>query len=97
MNTSIQQTERRKIDRKAVKLRAMISAGDQHVEGEVLNLSKKGAQVRLPKPWVGDNDIEIEIENFGCCSGRLAWTEGNVLGINFTEELLLLACFLGGV
>ena len=99
MDGIFHQTERRKFDRKAVKLRAMISAGDQHVEGEVLNLSKRGAQVHLPKPWDYDNaiEIEIEIENFGSCGGRLAWTEGNVVGISFTEELSLLISFLSGM
>ena len=97
MNSTFHQTERRNFNRKAVKLSALISDGDQRVKGEVLNLSKRGAQVQLPKPWVGDNAIEIEFEKFGSCRGRVAWTEGNVIGISFTEELLLLTCLLSGV
>ncbi len=98
MDSTFHQTERRKFDRKSVKLRAMISAGDWHVEGEVLNLSKRGARVHLPNPWDNDNatEIEIEIEKFGSCGGLLVWTEGNVVGISFTGELSLLACFLSG-
>ena len=97
MDGSIAQSDRRQDARNTVRMSAVISAGDQRAEGEVHNLSKKGAKVLLQMPWDGDGAVQIEVGHFGSCEGRVEWTEGNFVGIRFTKGLTLLTCFLGGV
>lgn len=66
-------------------------SGDRTVECVVLNISVGGAKIRLAEPVETNSRVRVRIERVGEFAGRVAWRNGDTLGVEFQDDLAELA------
>ena len=62
-------------------------SGDQSVECQVLNISAGGAKIRLAEPVPTDALVRVRIERIGEFTARIAWRNGETIGVEFQDDL----------
>ncbi len=87
MSELAKQVDRQKYPRHSTLCPGKLVFGDEEVDCEVLNISVGGAKVRLAKPIETNASVCVKILRVGEFTGRVAWRDGTVLGIEFQDEL----------
>ena len=96
MTSALQAGEKRRSQRGPTRLLAQLQSDEREGTGEIVDLSRDGAKVRVNEVWAIDTEVRMTIELFGRCSGKVIWSTDGVVGIRFTEEFLMLTLFIGG-
>jgi hypothetical protein len=81
----------RRSERAQVEIRSQIIAGDQRIDGTILNISGGGALVRTDEPSSPTGAIMIESELMRPMWGYIRWRDETLLGIMF-NRLLSIPC-----
>ena len=91
MTDSNDYPEKRKTERLSFMADVRVTLGEQPVDGVMFDIGAGGAKVRLA--MVGDDDLEssgdavvLTIPKFGEFDGRVAWNDGKLVGIQFSEN-----------
>ncbi len=66
-------------------------SGDRTVECTVLNISVGGAKLRLAESIETNSRVRLRINRVGEFTGRVAWRNGDTMGIEFQDDLTELA------
>ena len=96
MTSALQAGDRRRSRRGSTRMLAQLQSDEQESTGEIVNLSRDGAKVRVNETWEIGTEISMAIEPFGRCSGKVIWSTDGVVGVKFTEEYLMLTLLIGG-
>ena len=96
MTSALQAGEKRRSQRGSTRLLAQLQSDEREGTGEIVDLSRDGAKVRVNEVWAIDTEVRMTIELFGRCSAKVIWSTDGVVGIRFTEEFLMLTLFIGG-
>ncbi len=87
MSETVNPTDKQKHPRHQTFCPGKLYAGDRVVDCEVLNISVGGAKIRLAEPVEVASQVRLRIERVGEFSGRVAWRDGTILGIEFQHQL----------
>ncbi len=71
--------------------------GGRVVDCDVLNISAGGAKIRLAQPVEAASQVGLRIDRVGEFSGRVAWRDGAILGIDFHDQLREIARIVEGI
>ncbi len=96
MTSTLQASDRRRSPRGSTRILAQLQSDEQDSTGEIVNLSRDGAKVRVNETWEIGTEIRMTIEPFGHCSGKVIWSTDGAVGVKFTEECLMLMLVIGG-
>ncbi len=73
-----------------------LQSDERESTGEIVNLSRHGAKIRVNETWEIGTEIRMTIELIGHCNGKVIWSTDGVVGVKFTEEYLMLTLLIGG-
>ncbi len=96
MTSTLQASDRRRSPRGSRRILAQLQSDEQDSTGEIVNLSRDGAKVRVNETWEIGTEIRMTIEPFGHCGGKVIWSTDGAVGVKFTEECLMLMLVIGG-
>ncbi len=96
MTSAIQASDRRRSRRDSTRLLAQLQSDKRESTGEIVDLSRDGAKVRVNEIWEIGTKIRMTIELSGHCSGKVIWCTDGAVGVKFTEECLMLTLLIGG-
>ena len=96
MNNAQQAVDRRRSRRGSTRMFARFQFDEQERTGEVVNLSTYGAKVRVGETWEIGTEIRMTTKSFGHSCGKVIWSADGVMGVNFSEECLILTPLIGG-
>ena len=96
MTSAPQHGEQRQSQRESTRLLAQLKSDEREDTGEIVDLSRVGAKVRVNETWEIGTKVRLTIEQFGLCTGNVIWSRDGFVGIKFTDECLMLTLFLGG-
>ncbi len=65
--------------------------GGRVVDCDVLNISAGGVKIRLARQVEAASQVRLRIDRVGEFSGRVAWRDGAILGIEFQHQLTQIA------
>ncbi len=91
MSETVNPTDKQKHPRHQTFCPGKLYAGDRVGDCEVLNISVGGAKIRLAEPVEVASQVRLRIERVGEFSGRVAWRDGTILGIEFQHQLTQIA------
>jgi hypothetical protein len=80
------EADRRKHDRYTVLWSATIISGDQQYNCVIVNISARGAMIRLSKTISCYPTITLACPRFGSLGAEVAWRRDKELGIRFIAE-----------
>ena len=87
MNKTADPADRQKHPRYQTFCPGKLYTGGRIVDCEVINISVDGAKVRLAQEIEVASQARLRIEGIGEFTGRIAWRDGQFLGIEFPDEL----------
>ncbi len=96
MTSALQAGDRRRSPRGSTRMLAQLQSDERESTGEIVNLSRDGAKVRVNETWEIGTEIRMTIEPFGHCGGKVIWSTDGAVGVKFTEEFLMLTLVIGG-
>ncbi len=96
MTSALQTDDRRRSPRGSTRMLAQLQSDERESTGEIVNLSRDGAKVRVNETWEIGTEIRITIEPFGHCSGKVIWSTDGAAGVKFSEEFLMLTLVISG-
>lgn len=79
----VNQAEHRDHDRKRLLWRAKLQCGVHEFDCWIYDLSLGGAKIRFDLPLTSDCAVVLDIPDVGPISGKVAWSEPGLLGIDF--------------
>lgn len=96
MPTATTADNRRQTSRAETNLAVTIRVGERRYQGEIVDLSKRGAKVRTDAALQEGDAVNLSIQLLGRYEGTVAWRDEGLLGIKFADECLLLVLISGG-
>ena len=89
--------ERRRFKRTRVILAGRLQAGDQTLDGHILDISANGVKLRLPEPPRKSPTLTLRLARSIDVPADTAWRKGNILGLRFRESPAHMASVLAGL
>ncbi len=87
MSETANPTDRQKHPRYQTLCPGKFYTGGRVVDCDVLNISAGGAKIRLARQVEATSQVRLRIDRVGEFSGRVAWRDGVILGIEFHDQL----------
>ncbi|WP_417449055.1 PilZ domain-containing protein [Kordiimonas sp.] len=79
-------SDNRRHRRRSVLWPARLTVGKTTVSCQIWNLSLGGARLRVDLPLKEGSEITISVSDRGGIPARVAWTQGDSLGVSFDVE-----------
>jgi hypothetical protein len=86
----------RKYKRKPVLWAAKLETASGRHECITLDLSLGGAKLRVNTPVAPHEQVALVFDRFGRLCAEVAWVDGSMIGLRFTEEPQRVSHALGG-
>lgn len=81
----------RTAERRDVSFETEIFVGDQVISCRILNISVGGARLKTARHFEHASEIVLSIDPFGKFPSDIVWTRGDIIGIKFQSDPLLMA------
>ncbi len=78
--------EGREFERKDVLFAAQVHAGDKTFDGEIVNISFGGSQIRIGRKLKAGDRVVLEIDPFGSFNVEIRWSDGKDIGVKFEDD-----------
>ena len=76
----------REFERKDVLFAAQLLVGEKALDGEIINISFGGAQIRIGRSLNTGDKIVLEIDPFGSFNVEIRWSDGKDVGVKFDDD-----------
>ena len=88
---------RREHERREILTKAKILDGQDWHDCLIINISVRGAKIRIESQFLQGGEVRLQIGNFGDFGGVIAWHNAREIGITFTDDPLEMADVVMGL